>query len=107
MENLPLWEGKIPVPQNDLDRRLYLPEFCRSPDSSLIASCASDATAIQRECNSVCKSMQFRKHGQNSLRGDKQASDLVTHQEETGTHHGNVGGIGVAPEAAGAPPIPH
>ncbi|KAG0757898.1 hypothetical protein G6F24_010176 [Rhizopus arrhizus] len=46
-------------------------------------------------------------HAGNSLLRDDQAGELVTHQEETGAHHGNVGGVGMAPEAGGTSPVAH
>ena len=39
--------------------------------------------------------------------GDGPAGELVTNQDETGSHQGDVGGIGMAPEASGVAPVPH
>lgn len=38
---------------------------------------------------------------------DDQASDLVAHEQEAGTHHGDVRGIGMAPEAGSTSPVAH
>jgi hypothetical protein len=46
-------------------------------------------------------------HAENSLLRDDQAGELVTHQEETGAHHGDVGGVCMTPEAGGTSPVAH
>ena len=40
-------------------------------------------------------------------RVDEIAGELVADQHEAGGHHDDVGGVGVAPEAVGAPPEAH
>src|SRR5215207_5313790 len=39
--------------------------------------------------------------------GEEQPGELVAGQHEAGGHHGDVGAVGMAQEAAGAPPAAH